>query len=240
MLGRLIPARFRRQHPRSPLKPEASEISRRVRDDRLTYLTEAKFANLEGCAEAVEREGIPGDFYEAGVALGGSAIVLADLMAENRAFRGYDVFDQIPPPSDRDEDDAHSRYSTIAEGKSEGIDGDVYYGYVEDLLLEVTRSFERYGLEVDGERIALLKGLFEDTLEPDRPIALAHIDCDWHDPVTLCLERIYPQLSPGGFLILDDYNNFAGCRTATDHFLATHDDVEVVTADSNLVARRAL
>jgi len=92
---------------------------------------------------------------------------------------------------------------------------------------------------VDGERISLHKGHFEDTLTPGGPVALAHIDCDWHDPVSLCLERLYPQLSPGGYLILDDYNDYQGCRTAADAFLAGHDDLEVVSSTSNLVLRRS-
>lgn len=209
-----------------------------VRDDRLTYLEEEKVASLIDCLEEIDRAGVPGDVYEAGVALGGSAVLLATLMGRRRRFHGYDVFEQIPPPSERDQEDAHSRYATIAEGRSEGIGGDRYYGYVPDLHDEVARSFERYGLQVDGDRISLHKGLFEDTLKPDGPIALAHIDCDWHDPVKLCLERIYPQLSKGGFVVLDDYNDYTGCRTATDGFLLAHGDLEVVRARPHLVARR--
>ena len=102
-------------------------------------------------------------------------------------------------------------------------------------------AFERHGLAVDGERIALCRGLFEDTLkfEDGRRVAFAHLDCDWHDPVELCLERIYEVLSPGGFLISDDYHAYGGCRRAVDDFLASHDDVTVVVDDESLVMRRS-
>lgn len=210
-------------------------MSQRVRAENLTYLGEQKLANLETCMEDVNRAGVAGDVYETGIALGGSAIVLAKMMGRHRRFHGYDVFEQIPPPSERDEDDAHSRYLTIAEGKSVGIGGGRYYGYIPDLHEEVLGTFARYGLPVDGRRISLHKGLFEETLKPAAPVALAHIDCDWHDPVLLCLERLYPFLSTGGYLVLDDYNDYRGCRIATDAFLAEHDDLDVVTADSNLV-----
>ena len=126
----------------------------------------------------------------------------------------------------------------IAEGRSEGIGGDPYYGYIPDLYDNVIRTFERYGLKVDGEHIALHRGLLEETLEPEGSIALAHIDCDWHDPVKLCLERIHPLLSNGAYVVLDDYNDYTGCRIATDDFLLTHEDLEVVKAHPHLVARR--
>lgn len=219
-------------------EPDPRELARQVRDDHLTYLSETRFANLEACIESVNRSGVRGDFHEAGVALGGSAIFLARLMGEGRRFHGYDVFARIPAPSERDEKEAHDRYAAIAEGESEGIGGDTYYGYVPDLLEQVIGTFRRYGLLVDGEHVSLHRGLLEDTLAPDRPVALAHIDCDWHDPVSTCLQRFHPRLAAGGYLILDDYNDWAGCRTAADGFLASHDDLEIVTAEDNLVLRR--
>lgn len=209
-----------------------------MKADNLTYLSDPKIANLEACMKDLEQAGVPGDIYETGIALGGSAIILADLMAPGRRFHGYDVFEQIPPPSERDEDDAHSRYGTIETGESVGIGGDRYYGYIPGLYEEVCKSFAHYGLQVDGKRISLHSGLFDQTLRPVGAVALAHIDCDWHDPVSLCLERLYPPLSKGGYLVLDDYNDYRGCRTAVDAFLARHEDLEVVTADSNFVLRR--
>lgn len=222
---------------RRPRRPRS--LSQRVKADNLTYLSEHKIASLEACIEDVNRAGVPGDVYETGVALGGSAIILASMMGRHRRFHGYDVFEQIPPPSERDEDDAHSRYLTIARGKSVGIGENTYYGYVPDLHDEVRRNFARYGLRVDGDRISLHRGLFEETLAPTEPVALAHIDCDWHDPVLTCLDRLYPRLSPDGYLVLDDYNDYQGCRTAADAFMAEHNDLQVVSDVSDLVIRRA-
>jgi hypothetical protein len=81
-----------------------------------------------------------------------------------------------------------------------------------------------------GDRILLHEGLFEDMLHPRRPVALAHVDSDWHDPVATCLERIAPHLSPGGFIVLDDYDDYddyGGCRDATDAFLARRPGFEL-------------
>jgi asparagine synthase (glutamine-hydrolysing) len=226
-------ARLSRARRRRSLSP----LARRVRGERLTYLSDDKLANLEWCAREVRRHDVPGDVVEAGVAMGGSAIVLAAQLTPERAFDGYDVFGMIPPPSEHDGGDAHERYDVIASGGSTGIDGDPYYGYVDDLYDRVVRSFHAHGV-APGERVRLHRGLFENTLSPEGPLALVHIDSDWYEPVRLCLERTYPHLSPGAFVVLDDYHDYEGCRTATDEFLRAHPDLERVRDRGNLVLRR--
>jgi hypothetical protein len=79
---------------------------------------------------------------------------------------------------------------------------------------------------------------FEDTLHPQTDIAFAHIDCDWYDPVRLCLERIVPRLSAGAYVVLDDYNDYGGCRRAVDEFLEAGPDVDIVAREPNFVFRR--
>lgn len=195
-------------------------IARQVRREHLTYLQPTRLAALEQCARRVNAAGVQGDFVECGVALGGSAVVLADAMADRR-LHAYDVFGMIPPPGDADPPEVHERYAVIASGRSSGIDGDTYYGYRNDLEQHVARTLGRFGHPV-GERVFLYKGSFDETLHPDGPVSLAHIDCDWHDPVDVCLRRIGPQLSVGGMMILDDYHDYGGCRTAADRFLSEH------------------
>lgn len=170
--------------------------------------------------ERLNQQGVAGDVYEFGIALGGSSIVMAGMMG-NRCYHGYDVFGMIPPPSEQDEVDSHDRYASIEAGESQGIGGDEYYGYQENLYEVVVGNFKNFGLTVDGEKICLHKGLFSDTLsltDQDR-IVLAHIDCDWYEPVKFCLEKIADHLVTDGVIIIDDYNDYAGCRKATDEFL---------------------
>jgi asparagine synthase (glutamine-hydrolysing) len=218
-----------------------SRLARDVRRQNLTYLSHAKLATLERLVTRVKRAPVPGDFLECGVALGGSAILIASRLDGRRAFHGYDVFGMIPPPGDGDGADAHDRYAVIASGKSNGIGGERYYGYRDDLHDEVIASFTRFGLEVDQDRIALHKGLFADTVRfrPDQRVAFAHVDCDWYDPVRLCLERIAPHMPRGGVLVLDDYNDYGGCRRAATEFLARSDDFALEsTAGSAVIVRR--
>lgn len=222
------------------LRLALSSVAREVLAQNLTYLSAQKLRNLEHCVRRVDRDQVPGDFIECGVALGGSAIVLASKISPGRQFSGYDVFATIPPPSARDDEHAHRRYQVIRTGGSRGIGGERYYGYIGNLFDVVVENFDRFGLKVDGGLIALRRGLFEDTLaaEPRTAVALAHIDCDWHDPVRLCLNAIYDRLAPGGFIILDDYHDYGGCRRATDAFLAERPDMNPYRCRGNMVLRR--
>jgi O-methyltransferase len=223
---------------RSP-RPVLSPIARRVKDARLTYLSEPKLAALESALASVLKADVPGDVVECGIALGGSAIVLATGVPDTRQFHGYDLFGLIPPPeSEHDDAKSKARYEEIRSGRSPGIGGDMYYGYMDDLYERVVASFARFGLNVDGDHIALHRGRFESTLHPPHAIALAHIDCDWYDPVKLCLQRIVPKLSIGGYVVLDDYNDYGGCRRATDEFMESNRAFEILAHAPNFVFRR--
>jgi asparagine synthase (glutamine-hydrolysing) len=216
-----------------------SPVARRVRRERSTYLSGAKLQSLEQALRTVVEQEIHGDFVECGVALGGSAIVLASHLDDGRSFHGFDLFATIPPPTERDPAEAHERYARISAGEAEGLgNGDRYYGYMDDLLAHVQASFTRHGVAPQAGRVELHQGLFEDTLDLKRPVALAHIDSDWHDPVALCLERIHSHVSVGGMIVIDDYHDYGGCRTACHEFLAKAGDIEVVRAQPHLVLRR--
>lgn len=210
-----------------------SDVAQRVRDENLTYLDPAKLELLEACVREVGR--VRGDFLELGVALGGSAIVLANRMDRRRHFHGYDVFAMIPPPGKMDPPAVHERYRTIVEGRSEGIGGDTCYGYRDDLYDQVVAAFARHGMEVDGRRIALHRGLFQETLRPTSPVAFAHVYCDWYEPVKLCLDRIWPELSTGGLMLCDDYNDYGGCTKAVDEFAASEPTAELRTTRPSAV-----
>lgn len=192
----------------------------RIRAERLTYLSPTKLAWLASSARAVEAAGLDGMILEAGCALGGSTVLLASTKSPDRPLRVYDVFGMIPPPTDEDTPDVHARYATIAAGESEGIDGDRYYGYEEDLLGVVVANLARFGITPADDHVELIPGLLQDTMTVDGPVALAHVDVDWYDPVTTCLERLWPRLVVGGRIVLDDYHDWGGCRKATDEYLA--------------------
>jgi asparagine synthase (glutamine-hydrolysing) len=214
-------------------------IARQVLDEKLTYLALDRMRSLTGEMARIDREQVPGDLIEFGVALGGSSIVLASLRG-NRRFSGYDVFARIPEPGANDGDDAHARFKVIASGQSQGLGGDAYYGYQDNLYDRVKASFAKFGMTVDQQAISLHKGLFEETFAPapDARFALIHIDCDWHDPVHFCLTRAAPLLSKGGVILVDDYNDYEGCRVAVDTVLAADRSLALERTRPHAVIRK--
>lgn len=191
-----------------------------VRADNLTYLDDAALNDLYQQIGRIESEGVAGCLIEAGCALGGSAIVMAAAKSASREFFVYDVFGMIPPPSEMDDEDVHRRFDVIVSGGSEGIDGDKYYGYETNLYDTVTGNFSRHGFPVERNNVRLVKGLFEDTINMNGPVALAHLDGDWFESVMTCLQRITPHLVKGGVLVIDDYYAWSGCRKAVDAYFA--------------------
>lgn len=188
--------------------------------DKLTYLSAKKLHRLHNALKRTRSVG--GDIVEFGIALGGSGIILARNKEASRRFLGFDVFGMIPPPtSEKDDARSKGRYKTIQSGAATGIAGDTYYGYKENLFSQVKAAFARHGAPVDGENIALYRGLFEETWPTVtvHSVALAHVDCDWYDPVRYCLHALAGKLSEGGIIIIDDYYDYGGCRTAVDEFL---------------------
>ena len=211
-----------------------------VRQRRLTYLSPERLNSLYDCIDAVIADNVPGDFTEFGVALGGSGICLAKALDDDRRYVGFDVFGMIPPPTAIDGGRVEERYKIIASGQSHGIGGDQYYGYVENLYDVVSRSFASFGYPPDGGRVSLVRGIFDETLPKyeDLRIAVAHLDCDWYDPVSYCLNFVWPRLSPGGFIVIDDYNDWEGCRKATDEFASGREGLAFARQFPHAVIRK--
>jgi Macrocin-O-methyltransferase (TylF) len=202
----------------SGLSLEDLDLISRIRSRNLTYLSDGKLRCLVESCRLIEAESISGIFIEAGCALGGSTILISSLKKNERPLYVFDVFGTIPPPTNEDPKDVHDRYAAISEGKSKGIGGDRYYGYEENLYEVVQSNLTRFGIDSEEQHVFLIKGLLQNTMKIDQPVAFAHIDVDWYEPVKTCLERVVPNLSVSGILILDDYHDWGGCRKATDEY----------------------
>lgn len=202
--------------------PAALRATVQTKRRRLTYLPVGALLDLALATREIEQRRIPGVIIEAGTALGGSAIVIATAKSHERQLRVYDTFGMIPAPSDADGADVHERYEKITSGQSEGLGSDTYYGYRTDLCRDVERSFADFGVPIASNSISLVQGLFEDTITDDDPVALAHLDGDWYESTKVCLERISPRLTARGRIVIDDYDDWSGCRTAVDEFLSAN------------------
>ena len=93
-------------------------------------------------------------------------------------------------------------------------------GDFSDTSIEAIRSgLDRLGL---GEIVSLQRGWFYETfarMDVDR-FCFAHIDADYYESTVQCLNHIYPRLSPGGWIVFDDYDwhHCTGVKVAVDQF----------------------
>lgn len=193
-------------------------VIKQVLDENLSYLDLDALLELYLEVKKVKTSGRPGVIIEAGCGLGGSSLLITSAKEKSRRFYIYDVFGMIPSPTEEDEDKAQKRYEEIISGESSGCGNNKYYGYEKDLIKIVEGNFSRFGLSLSQNNIEIIKGLFEDRLNVNESVALAHIDCDWFDSVFVCLQRIVPHLTIGGVLIIDDYFTWPGCKKAVDTY----------------------
>ena len=210
-----------------------------LRSNALTYCGRpGKLEVVHEAARRVEDDAVPGIFLEAGVAMGGSAIIIAKTKKRERELRLYDVFEMLPPPSANDDPKSHAVYRDFLDGRVSGAVDKNYVAHAKDLLAFTRDNMARMGVDPEAENVSFVKGLYEDTLKVDEPVAFAHIDCDWYDSVKLCIDRLAGQMSPKGIMLFDDYNSFQGCRKAVDEWLPKDPRFRVVHADWTVAVQR--
>jgi O-methyltransferase len=173
--------------------------------------------NLQFCVTDVLRRGVPGDLIETGAWRGGVTIFMRAILeaygdAERQVWVA-DSFQGLPKPDPE-------RWPAEA--------GDEHWT-VDQLavpLEEVQANFARYGLL--DERVRFLPGWFKDSL-PTAPIerlAVLRLDGDMYGSTMEALEALYPRLSPGGYVIVDDYGAIAQCKEAVTDFRAANDIID--------------
>jgi O-methyltransferase len=164
-----------------------------------------RLGNLRELTERVLAEGVPGDFIETGTWRGGCCIlmrgILAAYRAEDRKVYVADSFEGLPPPDPE-------RYPA-----DKGLNLHKYKELAIPLE-QVKDNFSRYDLL--DERVVFVKGFFSDTLPQLEagPFALIRLDGDLYESTYVALDTLYPKLSPGGFVIIDDMNCVPACCKA--------------------------
>ena len=169
---------------------------------------------LDTFVRAIVSNGIKGDVVEAGVWRGGASIVLAAALQEAKA-RGkrvwlFDSFADVPV--------SQSHANVVDE-----VDSWVPNRYACSKK-EVRNSFKRFGLQ---RKAIFVEGYFNETLSPEKRtqknkffpnrLSLLRVDVDSYESTLLVLEAFWDRLSPGGFVIVDDYH-LEGCRAAVHEF----------------------
>jgi O-methyltransferase len=164
--------------------------------------------HLHQCLETVVREAIPGDFIETGVWKGGGTIFMRGFLAAHgiadRNVWVADSFEGIPPPS-LAQDQGYDMSKAVQPHTAVSLE-------------DVMALFERYDLLDD--QVRFLKGWFADTL-PTAPIerlAIMRLDGDLYESTRDALSALYDRLSPGGFVIIDDFVSLPPCEEAVLEF----------------------
>ena len=173
--------------------------------------------NIQYCVTDVIRRNVPGDLIECGAWRGGACIfmraVLAAYAIKDRTVWVSDSFEGLPPPKEDKYPEAH-----MWQGGEMAVS-----------LEEVQHNFQKYGLLDD--QVKFLKGFFIDTL-PKAPIerlAVLRVDGDLYESVMQTLDYMYPKVSPGGYIILDDYgDHLPPAKKAVDDYRKAHDITEPI------------
>lgn len=165
--------------------------------------------NIQFCIEDVLEKNVQGDLIETGVWRGGSVIFMRAILkaygVTNRKVWAADSFQGLPKPDEKtypaDQGDIHYLMTNLAVP-----------------LVEVQENFAKYGLLDD--QVVFLEGWFKDTLPvaPIQQLALMRLDGDMYESTMDALQALYPKLSRGGYVIIDDYGYHEACRQAVEDY----------------------
>ncbi len=178
-----------------------------------TMVGRQRLADVRWCIDQVMAQGVPGDFIETGVWRGGVTILMKGMLeawgdTERRVWVA-DSFSGLPAPNVEayPADEGHD----LSQVKALQVS-----------VAEVRANFGRYGLL--DERVCFLEGWFADTLAtaPIDRLAILRLDGDLYESTTDALTELYPKLSVGGYVLVDDYGAWEPCRRAVDDYRATH------------------
>ena len=191
-----------------------------------------RMLNLWQVCEDVIVEEVPGDFIETGVWRGGACIFMRAILktygVQDRIVWVADSFEGLPPPDERKYPaDSGSKFHTRPE--------------LAVSLEEVQKNFHGYGLLDD--RVRFLKGWFKDTLPaaPIERLAVLRLDGDMYESTMDALVALYHKLSPGGYVIVDDFI-IPNCAQAVNDFRRQHgieEPMQPIDASSAYWRKRA-
>ena len=194
------------------------KIGRRARP--CTLLSKSQLDLIESAVRMVEEGGVPGDFIEAGIWRGGAIILMRALLDADdipgRKIFAADSFAGIPM-------NVRARNDPVDMWKDRWIAS----------LEDVQANIRRFGLLDD--RIEFVVGFFAESLAKlaDERFALIRLDSDSYDSVETSLEHLYPLLSKGGVIIIDDWH-LVGCKQAVVDYRSRHGiSDEILVQDSN-------
>ncbi|HEV8543029.1 MAG TPA: TylF/MycF/NovP-related O-methyltransferase [Verrucomicrobiae bacterium] len=214
-----------RDNPKYPgdFAAEDIEIIEKSRHYTMAKTVDKIFPIIDAVRYATQHR-VPGSIVECGVWRGGmmmaAARTLLELGDRSRDLYLFDTYEGMVEPTEKDTDirgkKAITRFQEAERTETGGVDW--CYASME----EVTANLQSTGYP--KEKLHFIKGRVEDTLPAQAPekIAILRLDTDWYSSSKHEMDHLFPRLTPGGVLILDDYGYWKGCREATDEYFAAH------------------
>ena len=190
-----------------------------------TLLSYKRLSFLYEAAIYLNTEKINGDFVECGSWNGGSGGIIASLAGKRKTW----LFDSWEGMPNAGEHDIKLKKKNIFGERGMAISS---FEKASNLL------FGR--LRLDPNNVLLVRGWFEETVlsvvSKINQISLLHLDCDWYESVKFCLENFYTKVISGGYVVIDDYGSWAGCRKAVDEFIREKElGVRLIKIDKDAV-----
>lgn len=184
-----------------------------------TMTSEERMYSLYNAVKYVVKAGIKGSIVECGVWKGGSmmisALTLMKMNDKKRRLYLYDTFEGMSTPTKEDKtiyDSKDTMKKWESMQKEEGNEW-CYAG------LEEVKS-NMYSTKYPKNKIKFVKGKVEETLLKTKPkkIAVLRLDTDWYKSTYAEMKHLYPLLSKGGVIIIDDYGHWQGSKKAVDKY----------------------
>jgi hypothetical protein len=191
--------------------------------DGLTMVGPERLEAYIQAARHVAKHGVPGAIVECGVWRGGATVAairaLQHLRVKDRHIHLYDTFEGMSKPGQYDlkynGEPAIEKFNRLRTGLNRSDWCRADYEEVQRVI---------YGTGYPAERLHLIKGLVEETIPRHAPdqIAVLRLDTDWYESTRHEMVHLFPRLSRGGILLLDDYGHWQGARRAVDEYLQEH------------------
>jgi len=211
-------------YQQAPVDFSADDIALLDRVRPYTMTSPERILSAAAAARFVVDAKVPGAIVECGVWRGGSSMAMAFALlsraASDRDMYLFDTFEGMSSPTDVDLDYTGRPAMKTFERTRTGHDrADWCAASIQDV---------RANLALTGypfERLHFVQGKVEETLPDEAPkeIALLRLDTDWYESTKHEMETLYPRLTPGGVLIIDDYGHWQGSRRAVDEYLEAND-----------------
>ena len=193
-------------------RTKQEQVSQNLKKLEKSTRDKVRFYTFHLQIERLKKSGVSGAFAELGVYKGKTAKII-HLMDTTRDFHLFDTFDGFDEQDLQSEKSIDRKYST-----SNFADTD----------LESVKAYI-----AGNENVHYHPGFFPDTVENlDDNFAFVHLDADLYQPTIVALNYFYPKLSPGGVIIIHDYNHtWYGVSKAVDEFSKTIPEVVIEIAD---------